>query len=134
MYVHGFTSCPVLKVKPNGGPQLALTFVDAVVRYGGRVNDADLALAYERAGMSFVGQMRQNFVILTDKGVRKGGRQLRGGGTVGRVFLTGGNKRARAEGSGDGLAKKQAGGSGRGGVNGRGGMMARGGKHTPGKK
>ena len=133
MYVHGFTSRPVLQVKPNGGPQLALTFVDAVVRYGGRVNEADLALAYERAGMSFVGQMQQNFVILTDKGVRKGGRQPRGGGTAGRVFQTGGNKRAREEGGGDGLAKKQAGGSGRGGGNMRGGVMARGGRHTPGK-
>ena len=81
-----------------------------------------------------MGQMRQNFVILTDKGVRKGGRQPRGGGSTGRVVLTGGNKRAREDGNGDGLAKKQAGGSGRGGANGRGGMMARGGKHTPGKK
>ena len=116
MYVHGCTSCPVLQVKPNGGPQLALTFVDAVVRYGGRVNDADLALAYERAGMSFVGQMRQNFVIFTDKGVRKGGRQPRGGGVAGRVVLTGGNQRALEEGKDDGLAKKQAGGSGRGRV------------------
>ena len=46
MYIHGFTSRLVLHVKlKNGGRNLALTFVDAVVRYGGRVKEADLALA-----------------------------------------------------------------------------------------
>ena len=136
MFVHGFTSRPVLQVKPkNGGRQMGLTFVDAVVRYGGRVKEADLGLAYERAGTSFVGQMSQNFVVLTDKGVRKGGRQPRGGGNGGSMILTGGNKRTLEEGKdNETMAKKQAGGSGRGGSGGRGGMMARGGKHTPGKK
>ena len=136
MFVHGFTSRPVLHVKPkNGGRQLALTFVDAVVRYGGRVKEADLGLAYERAGTSFVGQMGQNFVVLTDKGVRKGGRQAREGGNGGTGILTGGNKRALEEGKdNETVVKKQVGSSGRGGGGGKGGMMARGGKHTPGKK
>ena len=134
MFVQGFTSRPVLQVKPkNGGEQSALTFVDAISRYGSKVKDADLVLAYERAGMSFVGQMRQNFVVLTDKGVRKGGRQTRGGGSAVPVVLTGANKRALEEGkdNGDEGAKRQAGGNWRGGSNGRGG---RGGNHTPGKK
>ena len=134
MFVQGFTSRPVLQVKPkNGGAQSALTFVDAISRYGSKVKDADLVLAYERAGMSFVGQMRQNFVVLTDKGVRKGGRQTRGGGSAVPVVLTGANKRALEEGkdNGDEGAKRQAGGNWRGGSNGRGG---RGGNHTPGKK
>ena len=134
MFVQGFTSRPVLQVKPrNGGTQSALTFVDAVTRYGGKVREADLGLAYERAGMSFVGQMRQNFVILTDKGVRRGGRQTRGGGRAGPVVLTGSNKRALDDVSDitEDVAKRQAGGSGRGGFNGRGG---RGGRNTPGTK
>ena len=136
MYVHGFTSRPVLQVKPkNGGSQSALTFVDAIVKYGNRVKETDLTLAYERAGTSFAGQMGQNFIVLTDKGVKKGGRQSRGGRGAGQMILTGGNKRALEDGKDSGnVAKKQVGSSGRGGSNGRGGMMARGGKHTPGKK
>ena len=77
--------------------------------------------------------MRQNFVILTDKGVRRGGRQARGGGRAGPVVLTGSNKRALDDVSDitEDVAKRQAGGSGRGGFNGRGG---RGGRNTPGTK
>ena len=138
MYVHGFTSRPVLQVKPkNGGAQLALTFVDAIVRYGRKVREADLTLAYERAGTSFAGQMGQNFIVLTDKGVKQGGRQSRGGGGAGRVVLTGANKRALDDGNDNdngNEAKRQVGSNGRGGASGRGGVMARGGKHTPGKK
>ena len=78
------------------------------------------------AGTSFAGQISQNFIVLTDKGVRKGGRQ---------VILTGGNKRTLKEGKdNETMAKKQAEGSGRGGGGGRGGAMARGGKHTPRNK
>ena len=57
----------------GGRGQFALIFVDAVVRYGGRIGESDLRLAYGRAGMSFRGQMQQNFVVLKDKGVREGG-------------------------------------------------------------
>ena len=77
----GFTSRPVLQVKKrNGSGQFALTFVDAVVRYGGRVGESDLGLAYERAGVTFKGQMQQNFVVLSERGVRIGG----GGGGKGK--------------------------------------------------
>jgi hypothetical protein len=126
LFVHGFTSRPVLQVKPkNGGPQFALTYVDAIKRYGNRVKEADLGLAYERAGMSFVGQMRQNFIVLTDKGVRQGGRQTRGGSGGGPRFLSGANKRPLEEGNDkDGLAKRQSGSDQRGG---RGGGAGRGG-------
>ena len=54
--------------------QQVLTFVDAIARYGGRVSEMDLTLAYERAGSTFKGQMEQNFVVLTEKGVKEGGR------------------------------------------------------------
>ena len=126
LFVHGFTSRPVLQVKPkNGGPQFALTYVDAIKRYGNRVKEADLGLAYERAGMSFVGQMRQNFIVLTDKGVRQGGRQPRGGSGSGPRFLSGSNKRPLEEGRDkEGLAKRQSSSEGRGG---RGGGAGRGG-------
>ena len=92
MFCMGFTSRPVLQVKrKDGGGQLALTFVDAISRYGNRVKEADLVLAYERAGLTFRGQMAQNFVVLTDKGVKEGGRGGRGGGVAGRPALSGGN-------------------------------------------
>ena len=85
--------------------------MDAIVRYGCKVNQADLGLAYERAGTSFVGQMAQNFVVLSDKGVRKGGGQSRGGGSSGQPRMTGGNKRALDEGNEmDVAAKRQMGG------------------------
>ena len=113
MFWHGFTLGPVLQVKPkNGGMQVALTYMDTIKRYGNRVKEAELSLAYERAGTSFVGQMRQNFVVLTDKGVKRGGRMARGGGESGSgpVFLSGGNKRALEEGKDKGsLAKRQVG-------------------------
>ena len=57
-------------------------FVNAVVRYGGQIGESDLRLAYDRAGLSFRGQMQQkkSFVVLTDKGVRDGGRPSQGRG------------------------------------------------------
>ena len=75
--------------------------------------------------MSFVGQMRQNFIVLTDKGVRQGGRQPRGGSGSGPRFLSGSNKRPLEEGMDkEGLAKRQSSSDGRGG---RGGGAGRGG-------
>ena len=126
MFVHGFTSRPVLQIKKrNGGAQIALTYVDAIKRFGSRVREADLVLAYERAGMSFVGQMRQNFIVLTDKGVRQGGRNARGGSGSASWTLTGGNKRPLEEGKDkEGDLKRQSGFNGRGG---RGGGAGRGG-------
>jgi hypothetical protein len=93
MLVMGFTSRPVLQVRrKDGGDQRVLTFVDAIERYGRRVNEGDLCLAYERAGLTFRGQMEQNFVVLTEKGVKEGVRQSGVGGASGiPVLLTGGN-------------------------------------------
>jgi hypothetical protein len=118
----------------GGGGQFVLTFVDAIVRYGGRVGDSDLRLAYERAGMSFKGQMQQNFVVLNERGVREGGWAARGRGGAGQPQGQGrgsqatganANKRQREVGNGSGTAaKKQMGGSFRGGM----------GRGAPGKK
>ena len=128
MHVMGFTSRPVLQVKrKDGGGQFVLTFVDAVVRYGGRIVESDLRLAYERAGMSFKGQMQQNFVVLNDKGVREGGWASRGRGGAGQPRgnaggsrgsqATGSNKRQREVGNGTGTStKRQWGGPSRGGM------------------
>ena len=92
MFCMGFTSRPVLQIKrKDGGGQQALTFVDAIARYGGRVRESELALAYERAGVTFRGQMAQNFVVLTEKGVKVDGRGGRGEAAAGRPTLTGGN-------------------------------------------
>ena len=141
MHVMGFTSRPVLQVKrKDGGGQFVLTFVDAVVRYGGRVAGSDLRLAYERAGMSFKGQMQQNFVVLNDKGVREGGWASRGRGGAGQTQRNAGgsreslatganatNKRPRDVGNGNGSSstpKRQMGGPSRGGM----------GRGAPGKK
>ena len=102
-----------------------------MVRYGKRVKKADLNLAYTRTGMSFGGQMKQNFITLTDNGDRRGGFQQHGVGGAGGTalpVLTGGNKRPFDNGN---KAKKTAGRSKRGG---RGGGSGSRGGHTQAKK
>ena len=125
MHVMGFTSRPVLQVKRrDGGGRFVLTYVDAIVRYGGRISESDLRLAYERAGLTFRGQMAQNFVLLNDKGVKQGGRASGRGGAAGRPQPQAGgsgiNKRQRewSNGSGNNSAKKPMGGGFRGGFRG----------------
>ena len=127
-FVMGFTPRPVLQIKrKTGGGQLVLTYVDAVVKYGGRVGESDLRLAYERAGLTFRGQMQQNFIILTEEGVREGGRQATGGAAgrpqQARSFpqrsgASGTLKRSRdGEGANQNTAKKQTGFQGKGNRN-----------------
>ena len=43
--------------------------------------------------MTFRGQMTQNFIVMTDKGVKVGGRGIKGGAGAGPLVLSGGNKR-----------------------------------------
>ena len=81
-------------------------------------------------GMCFVGQMKQNFMVLTDKGVKRGDKQSRGGGGTRLPTLSGGNKRTlelEEWKDNGGFANRQAMGKEveRGGS---------GGKNTPGKK
>ena len=60
MFVFGFhiQACSAGE-KEGWGPVI---FVDLIVRYRGRVKEADLGLAYKKAGGSFKGQMQQNFM------------------------------------------------------------------------
>ena len=81
MHVVAFTSRPLLQVKPkDGGQMTTLTFVDAIARMGRRMSEADFGFAYGRAGISFKGQMQQNFVVLHEKGVKAGAGQWSGAG------------------------------------------------------
>ena len=99
-FVVGFTSRPVLQIRQkDGSGQHALTFVDAITRFGGKMTRGDLQVAYGRAGTSFNGQLQQNFVVLHDKGgVQKPGVT---GPTMG-----GGKKRANEDGDGSTGAKR----------------------------
>jgi hypothetical protein len=69
-YVVGFISRPMFHVKPRGGsqgPSRSYTFVDAMKQFGSKLEKKDLGQAYSRAGSAFVGQLRQNFVVLRDQ-------------------------------------------------------------------
>jgi hypothetical protein len=69
-YVVGFISRPMFHVKPRGGshgPSRSYTFVDAMKQFGSKLEKKDLGQAYSRAGSAFVGQLRQNFVVLKDQ-------------------------------------------------------------------
>ena len=90
-FVMGFTSRPLLQIrKKSGYGQLALTFVDALLKFGKGLKVADLGTAYGRAGTTFEGQMEQNFVVLKDK-MGKGNKGPSRG--RGRPAGVGGNKR-----------------------------------------
>ena len=53
-------------VKPKNKDQnsMWLSFSDALVRYGSGLLEQDLGEAYKKAGISFRGQLQQNFVVL----------------------------------------------------------------------
>ena len=90
-FVMGFTSRPLLQIrKKTGYGQLALTFADALLKYGRGLKVFDLGAAYGRAGTTFEGQMEQNFVVLKDK-MGKGNKGPSRG--RGRPAGAGGNKR-----------------------------------------
>jgi hypothetical protein len=68
LYVTLFSSRPVLHVKDIDGNKApyALTFTDAVSRYGSSLGEEDLGEAYRRAGRNFERQMSQLFVVLKE--------------------------------------------------------------------
>ena len=69
---------PLLQIKPkDGGQMTTLTFVGAIARMRKRMTEADFGFAFGRAGISFKGQMQQNFVVLHKKGVKSGAGQNR---------------------------------------------------------
>lgn len=97
-FVQSFISRPVMRYVSEdenlevSGTGRSYSFVDAVLRFGDLVQDADLTSAYKRAGGTFRGAMEQYFILLreaedvsvasevntTPLGVR-GGRGGRGG-------------------------------------------------------
>ena len=68
-YVAGFTSRPMMHIRKAGGgdsarPLKSFSYIDSVSRFGNMLDRKDLETAYGRAGRSFNGQLRQNFVVL----------------------------------------------------------------------
>jgi hypothetical protein len=66
-YVAGFISRPMMHIRKAGTnqrPVKSFNFIDTINRYGRLVAKSDLESAYARAGKAFLGQMRQNFVVL----------------------------------------------------------------------
>ena len=66
LYVSPFSSRPVLHIKEVNKAPYALTFADAVSRYGASLDDDDLGEAYRRAGRGFDRQLAQIFVVLKE--------------------------------------------------------------------
>ena len=96
-FVVGFTSRPVLTVRrKDKSGQYALTYVDAVAKYGGNLSRGELQVAYGRAGESFAGQLQQNFVVLHDKGEGNGNLGAAHKGGPG-LAMGGGRKRGIEE-------------------------------------
>ena len=121
-FVVGFSSRPVLTVRrKDSSSQYALTYADAVSKFGARISRGDLQVAYGRAGDSFAGLLQQIFVVLHDK--KEGAGKVGAGsvnGVAGPAVGAGGKKR----GLDDGVttsAKRQdwrRGNGGRGGARG----------------
>ena len=113
MHVVAFTSRPLLQVKPkDGGQMTTLTFVDAIARMGKKMIESDFGFAYGKAGISFKGQMQQNFVVLHEKGVKAGAGQW---GGASRSVAGGKNKRPREQMESESRSAKRNTARGRGG-------------------
>jgi hypothetical protein len=74
--VSGFISRPMMHIKKlpattNSRPIRSYTFSDAITKYGDRVNFDDLNSASIRAGRVLDGQLEQNFVVLSEAGMRR---------------------------------------------------------------
>jgi hypothetical protein len=73
-FISAYSSCPVLLIKYKTGCRnpYALTFADAIRKFGGLLKEDNLGQAYQRAGTSFKGQLEQHFVILRETGNQGG--------------------------------------------------------------
>ena len=95
MFVSAYNSRPVIHIKEMNGSSYALTFADAVARYGNDLQEDYLIDAYRKIGSAFKGQLEQQFVVLREdevarvssrpsvgaaqRGTPRGGPQFRGG-------------------------------------------------------
>jgi hypothetical protein len=80
-YVQGFISRPVLQYRAVEGSSSnaegigrSYNYVDAIAKFGSKVDASDLSTAYVRAGNTFVGAMSQYFIILSDDLISSSGR------------------------------------------------------------
>lgn len=106
-YTFGFTSKPMLHIKPKGSdqrPARSFTFVDAVKNFGKSLVKADLENAYGRAGMAFDGQLQQNFVVLKDSEVDRLSHTGPRSAPRGRGYHMGGKGRGSGSGRGSGTS------------------------------
>ena len=68
MFVRQYILRPVLLVKSKDKPEYALTFADAVQRYGSFIKDSDFTSVYRRIGRAFPDQLEQTFVVIGEGG------------------------------------------------------------------
>ena len=80
-FVQGFLSRPVLQYRVKEGARSAAegtgrsyNFVDAIMKFGSRLAQKDLAVAYTRAGDTFAGALSQYFIVLSDEHAFRGVR------------------------------------------------------------
>ena len=67
MKVQAYSSRPTIQCKSgNDQRPVVMTFADAIEKYGKRLNEDGLAMAYNRTGMAFKEQLQMNFVVLKD--------------------------------------------------------------------
>ena len=66
MFVSAYNSRPVIHIKESNGSAYALTFADAIARYGQNLSEDHLIDAYRKVGVAFKGQLEQHFVVLKD--------------------------------------------------------------------
>jgi hypothetical protein len=71
-YVAGFVSRPMMHIRKAGPPTKdrplkSYNFIEAVSRFGMKLKEEDLGAAYNRAGQTFAGQFKQNFVVLREE-------------------------------------------------------------------
>ncbi len=90
-FVQGFISRPLLQYHVQDGARSTADgvgrgyyFVDAVAKFGGKLEDQDLSTAYLRAGKTFIGAMSQYFVVLNDKQASRGVRSAANRVPIGR--------------------------------------------------
>jgi hypothetical protein len=67
MYVSAYTSRPCLHIKTGDNQRpFAMTFADAIARFGSRIEQDGLGEAYKRLGRAFQGLVEQHFVVLKE--------------------------------------------------------------------
>lgn len=74
MFVSTYSSRPVLHVKETYQDQVrayALTYADAVAKYGDQLDEQYLNDAYRKVGSAFKGQLEQHFLVLKDSDIAR---------------------------------------------------------------